>query len=205
MQENIKLVIYTIVGLFVLWFIAMTVNRNIFLHSDIDGTFYGTVAMNKTDIGEQCGSETSNNFEMIEYKLNQKDQIIYLCPQGLWPIQKTVIAVNVSDDLRRTFSPAVFAKINAIYPPVATVAAPTLNTAAPPVEVPTAAATAVPATQQQAPDNSPARLIRPTNPRDIRTATPPQSAAPQTENANPFIQPGTQAPATASAAAAPAP
>jgi hypothetical protein len=185
MQGNIKLIIYTIAGLFVLWFIALTVNRNIFLHTDIDGAFYGTVAMNKTDIGDQCGSNNSNNYEIIEYKLNARGQIVYLCPQDLWPIQKIVIAATVSDDLRRTFAPVVQKRIATLYPPPAQPAVPALNTAPPPPD-------AAPAPQQQPAASTPF-------PKPLTHSTPAQPAV------NPFIQPGAQAPATQAPAPASAP
>lgn len=124
MRGNLIVILWTLIGIAVAWFLMMSISRNIFLHSDIDISVYGTVPMNITDIGNQCGDDYVNSNERIEFKLNTAGKIVYLCPQGLSPIQKKVTAVILTDDFRNTLRPNEQAKVFISYP---------LQAAAPPV------------------------------------------------------------------------
>lgn len=135
MQQNLVLIFYTLIAIVVLWFLTMTVSRNLFLHSDSDLSISGTVAINDTDIGNQCGDDYTNSSEPVEYKLNNEGKIVYLCPQGLWPIQSKVVAATLTDQFRNSLSPAAQAKLLQLYPPQPTqpatnpfLAAPTAGT-----------------------------------------------------------------------------
>ena len=141
MQNNLKLVIWTLAAMIALWFIALTINRNIFSHSDIDRSILGVITINKTDVGNQCGDEYVNSNELIEYKMNNNSQIVYLCPQGYWPIQKTVIAESLTPAFRASINPLLRDKLDKYYP----AAAPQTTTANP---VAPAAPAPAPATTQ---------------------------------------------------------
>jgi hypothetical protein len=116
MKGNLVLIIWTIIGIIAAWFLAMTINRNIFLHTDADLSVYGTVAINNTDIGNQCGDEFINSSERVEFKLTQTGRIMYLCPQEWSPIQKKVTAVTLTDDFRRSLRPNELDKVSIHYP-----------------------------------------------------------------------------------------
>jgi hypothetical protein len=178
MQENIRLVMWTIVSLAGLWFITMTVNRNLFMHTDRE--FAGTVPYIRTDIGSRCGVNIQST-EFVEYKLNTKGQIVYLCPQGFWPLQKQVVAVILSPELRLLVGHSD--RLGLLYPANAT------SLINPASTTPAAAPTSSPVL-----DNS---AINPTL--DSQMAAPhlaapsaeqpkpkPQTTAPA-QNANPFI------------------
>ena len=219
MQDNLKLIIWTLAGLVAAWFITMAVSRNIFLHTDVDRSLTGVVSIAKTDIGTQCGEEYVNSNALIEYKLNSSNQIVYLCPQGWSPIQKTVMAGNLGDDFRAQINPLQRNKLNKYYPGTEKPAAPINSTlaspAAAPVQAPQQPAAVTPAAapdQQGAldapPPIQPVRekgLFAPPAPPAQQTApapTPPaKPAAP--DNANPFL--GNPAPAAAPTAAPAAP
>jgi hypothetical protein len=129
MQENIRLVMWTIVSIIA-----------VFMH--VDKEIAGTVPYIRTDIGSKCG-ENLNSTLFVEYKLNTKGQIIYLCPQGVWPIQKQVVADVLSPELRQLIGGG--SKLELLYPsnaqvtpaPVGTPAAttdttlPTMGTSSP--------------------------------------------------------------------------
>jgi hypothetical protein len=117
MQDTLRLIIFTIIGVIGIWFITMTVDVHIFLHSDIDPLVSGNIPLNRTDISDQCGADNQNSAELIDYKLNTANQIVYLCPLGIWPIRSTVVAATISDNFRRTLSASQLAKVNAAYPP----------------------------------------------------------------------------------------
>ncbi len=114
-MQNFPLLLWTIIGLAAAWLIAMTVNRNIFMHYDIDRTVQGTTLVKFTDIADQCGTNTDPN-DAVEYKLSEEGQIIYLCPQGIWPIQKVVAAVTLTPEFRRRLNPLLLKKIVQFYP-----------------------------------------------------------------------------------------
>ena len=116
MRGNLVLILWTFIGIAAVWFLAMSINRNIFLHSDIDMTVYGTVPMNITDIGSQCGDEYASSNEQVEFKLNTEGRIVYLCPQGWSPLQKKVTAVILTDNFRRTLRPNEQTKVSINYP-----------------------------------------------------------------------------------------
>jgi hypothetical protein len=188
MQDNLKLIIWTLVGLIGAWFIAMTINRNIFLHSDVDRSIVGIMAISKTDIADSCGTEYVNSNEVVEYKLNSSGQIMYLCPQGWWPIQKVIAAGTITDEFRSRIAPVMRSKLNRFYPQAAagtaqTTTQPTLpvNTQPPPDQIATPGEVAphlqgaVSTTQQPTPAAGPAK--------------------PTHDNVNPFI--GNPAPAAA--------
>jgi hypothetical protein len=118
MQENLRLIMWTAVGVIAIWFIAMTVNRNIFTHANVARRIVGTVPMSKTDIGDKCGSEYVSSDRLVEFKLNSTGQIVYLCPQGLWPIQQSVIAITLSHEFITRLSPEVAARLEIYYPSV---------------------------------------------------------------------------------------
>jgi hypothetical protein len=117
MQDTVRLIIFTIIGVVGIWFVTMTADVHIFLHSDIDPLVSGNIPLNRTDIGDQCGADNQNSGALIDYKLNTANQIVYLCPLGVWPIRSTVIAATISDNFRRTLSATQLAKVNAAYPP----------------------------------------------------------------------------------------
>ncbi len=119
MQENLRLVMLTLFSLMALWFISMSINRNIFMHTDRE--FAGTVPYIRTDIGTQCGANLSPTL-FVEYKLNTKGQIVYLCPQGMWPIQKQVVANTLTPELKQLMGGS--GRLDLLYP---TNGAPTAN------------------------------------------------------------------------------
>ncbi|MDR3476638.1 MAG: hypothetical protein P4M14_01235 [Gammaproteobacteria bacterium] len=125
MQQNLVLIIWTIIGIIAVWFLAMAINRNIFLHTDADLSVYGSVAIINTDIGNQCGDEYINSTEQVEFKLTQTGKIVYLCPQGWSPLQKKVTAVTLTDEFRRSLRPNELDKVSIHYP--LQVAAPPIN------------------------------------------------------------------------------
>jgi hypothetical protein len=183
MQENIRLVMLTIISLIALWFISMTVNRNIFMHTDRE--IAGTVPYIRTDIGTQCGSNLSPT-QFVEYKLNTKGQIIYLCPQGLWPIQKQVVANTLTPELKQLMGGS--AKLELLYPsngapaavtPVGSTPAATTNTSAVPL---TPSFDTMSAPHLAAPNSGPS--FAPPKQQNPPPAT--QAPAPA-QNANPFI------------------
>jgi hypothetical protein len=116
MQSNLRLLIWTLVGILAVWFIVMSADVYLFTHSDADEVVYGTVAMNRTDIGDRCGTAYVNSPTLIDFKLNSQGQIVYLCPLGVSPVRETVVAMTIPDMERRGFTPAQQAKINATYP-----------------------------------------------------------------------------------------
>lgn len=171
MQANLRLVVWTLVGVAALWFVIMTANRNLFLHSDVDRTFYGTIAISQTDIGDQCGADYRNSFEPVEYKMNAQGQIVYLCPQGIWPIQRTVVAATIPNNFRKILSPTLIKKLDVVYAPPAAVT----NTMGSPA-----------AQQQAAP---PPAIANPFSPAEEQgTATPPPAAQEQEQPAAPQQQ-----------------
>lgn len=107
--------IWTVAAIIVAWFVTLTINRNLFLNTNIDPIVQGTTIIANTDIGTRCGSDVNKN-EVIEYKLSAAGKIIYLCPLGFWPVQKEIVAVTLTPDFRRQLNPAQLAKIKVFYP-----------------------------------------------------------------------------------------
>jgi hypothetical protein len=142
MQSTLRIAILTVVGLLVIWFMIMTVDIHMFLHTDADDIVFGTVPMNRTDIGDRCGTEYVNSTTMVDFKLNGEGQIVYLCPPGISPIRSTVTAVTLSDAFRKMLSPAQQVKVIASYPAVQAVTpaaqpnVPQTNAAQPPAAAP---------------------------------------------------------------------
>ena len=116
MQDNLRLMIFTIIGVVVAWFMVMIIDIHMFLHSDINDSVSGEVPMMRTDIGDQCGSEYVNSATLVDFKLNNSGQIVYLCPLGMSPIRKTVIANTLPAAFRNSLTPAQKAKITVTYP-----------------------------------------------------------------------------------------
>ncbi|MES2217195.1 MAG: hypothetical protein V4501_02160 [Pseudomonadota bacterium] len=116
MQSTLRWFILTVVGLFVIWFMIMTVDIYVFLHTDADDVVFGTVPMNRTDIADRCGTEYVNSGTMVDFKLNGGGQIVYLCPLGLSPIRSKVTAVTLPDAFRKILTPAQQIKVIATYP-----------------------------------------------------------------------------------------
>jgi hypothetical protein len=173
MQDMLRLMILTTIGVVITWFIVMTVDTHAFLQADIDPTVSGIIPMNRTDIGAQCGEEYENSNHVVTYKLNSKNQIVYLCPLGIWPIRNTVVAVNLTDQFRKTLTPAALQKINATYAPEP--AAASVN----PTSQPAAAGSATPAMNANAPAYVPPTQNSNTNPSEPGS-TVPAYAAPAT-------------------------
>jgi hypothetical protein len=118
MQENIRLMIFTAVGVVIVWFIIMIIDVHVFLHSDINETVSGNIPMSRTDIGDRCGSEYVNSNTVVDYKLNMEGQIVYLCPTGISPIRSRVTAMVIPEAFRRSLTPAQQAKVLMTYPGV---------------------------------------------------------------------------------------
>lgn len=116
MQSNLGLIIWTVIGFVAAWVFAMSISRNSFLHYDVDASVVGVVNISKTDIGDQCGTDAQASDEKVDYKLDEKNKIVYLCPQTWWPIQDTVIAATITDAFKNSLSPAQQAKVIAAYP-----------------------------------------------------------------------------------------
>jgi hypothetical protein len=161
MQENLRLMLWTAVAVAAVWFVVMTVSVHMFLHPDADDVVCGT---------------------LVDYKLNLENQIVFLCPQGLSPLRKQVVARSISDEFRKNLPRVQLIKVNQIYPvaaanatatpaPVDTVAAPAQapSTNAPstvpaeviPVQPPAAAAAPVAPAQTVAPATAPTQNIVP--------------------------------------------
>ena len=114
MQDNLRFFLWIVVTLLVAWFTTMTVSRNLFFNYNADSLVSGTVAIQNTDIGNQCGAPSSN--ELIDYKLTRDGKIIYLCPLGFWPIQKRIVAINLTDNFRKNLPTPFLSKISVYYP-----------------------------------------------------------------------------------------
>ena len=154
MQDTIRLIIYTILTVIGVWFITMTINTHMFLHSDIDPLVNGFIPLNKTDVGGQCGPEYENSARVIDYKLNTENQIVYLCPQGISPIRTTVVAARISDFFRNKLRPDQLAKVNAAYPPTSQPVQQPLNPGAAPA----------PAANAEMSNTVPTAVMPPANP-----------------------------------------
>jgi len=115
MQENSRFLLFVLSSVIGIWILVMAVNRNLFLHMDADLTVYGSTTIVNTDIGDRCGTGINPNTQ-IEYKLNLKGEIVYLCPQGFWPIQKVVIANTLSEQFRNSLNPGAADKVLQHYP-----------------------------------------------------------------------------------------
>jgi hypothetical protein len=137
MQENLRLIILSLVGLIIIWFMVMVVDIHMFLHTDADDLVFGVTSMNSTDIGDRCGTEYVNSRTLVDFKLSpQSGQIFYLCPPGLLPIRTKVVANTLSDTFRKQLTPAQQIKVLTFYPvaqatPVAPVANPATENTAP--------------------------------------------------------------------------
>ena len=145
MQDALRTIMFTIIGLVILWFIAMTVDTHLFLNTDVDSVVFGSVPMNRTDIGDRCGQEYVNDGTLVDYKMNSSGAIVYLCPLGLSPIRGKVTANTVPDAFRRTLTPPQQIKVLSYYPMVPAAAAVLVNPSA------TTSTTAVPAQPGEAP------------------------------------------------------
>jgi hypothetical protein len=149
MQDALRTIMFTIIGLVILWFIAMTVDTHIFLDTDIDTVVFGTVPMNRTDIGDRCGQEYVNDTTLVDYKMNSSGAMVYLCPLGLSPIRTKVTANSIPDAFRRTLTPPQQIKVLSYYPVAPAAAAAPVTTApaatAPQPVAPTSAPATTPA------------------------------------------------------------
>jgi hypothetical protein len=186
-MENMRLILWTVVAAAAIWFITMTVNRNIFNHSNVERSLTGTIPMSRTDIGDKCGAQYVNANEFVQYKVTPTGQLVYLCPQGLWPIQTTVNAVTLTPDFRNTVSPTFRAKLDLYYPPAGATQTNNnpFNTTPPATStqgVPTAPVFAAPPAAAPAPTQSPG-FQGTQQQRGTKNAAP---AAPA-QNVNPFI------------------
>lgn len=113
MQGNFRLILWTIVSMATAWVVAMSINRIIFSRDSVSS---GLVAIKNTDIGTQCGGESENNEDLVEYSVNTQGMVTYLCPQEFWPIQKIVTAVTLTEEFRKSLPIVDHSKVDAYYP-----------------------------------------------------------------------------------------
>jgi hypothetical protein len=121
MQEIFRRLVWLIAGFMGVWLLAMAVSQSIFSRIDSDFIVRGTIAINNTDIDNQCGMAAKNSNAYVEYKLTVSGRVIYLCPLGWWPIQKRVVAKVLTDNFKRAIPPDYLMKIKPFYPDVAPV------------------------------------------------------------------------------------
>lgn len=114
-MQAFRLVVLTLIGVIIAWFVIMAVDMQLFLNTNVDPTVVGTVAINRTDIDARCGIGYQGSVIQVDYKLNTKGQIVYLCPLGLWPIRDRVVATTITEDLKRTLPPTQLTRITQFY------------------------------------------------------------------------------------------
>jgi hypothetical protein len=116
MQDNLRLVMWTLAALIGAWVVTMTVQRNMFIYSNVSAGLHGVVSMNKTDIGGQCGAKWVNSTQQVLYKVDNAGHLLYLCPRGLWPIQNTIQGVTLTNGFKSSVSDETLSALNVLYP-----------------------------------------------------------------------------------------
>jgi hypothetical protein len=170
MQANFRFFLYAVFGVLAIWFLMMVIDIYVFMHTDVDDVVSGTVPMNRTDIGDRCGSEYDKSASLVDYKLSKEGQIIYLCPPGLSPIRSKVTAITITDAFRQSLIPAQLARISQFYPVA--------------VKAPATAVVVIPQTQ-----GAPVETAAPA-PAPVLPTPPPamSSAPPPVENTSPVTK-----------------
>jgi hypothetical protein len=151
MQDNLRLVMWTVAALVAAWVIVMTAQRNLFIYSDVNSGLHGTIPMDKTDIGAQCGAKWVNSNQQVIYKVDNAGHLLYLCPRGLWPIQDTIQAAALTNGFKTSVSDETLSALNVLYPG-ATNPVPDAGTV---VTSPTRQSTPIPINRQQTTPSSP--------------------------------------------------
>jgi hypothetical protein len=209
MQDTLRLMVFTVIGVIGIWFVIMSINVHLFLHTDIDSDVSGIVPISRTDIGNQCGDQYQNSNEFVDFKLNTGNQIVYLCPLGISPIRHTVIATTLTDKFKALLTPKQLAKISAAYAASGdpsqtsdddnTVTAEALQHA-PAAQQPTGQPVAptasnnpmAPQQQSAQPGPQPSNQMAPQQQYAQPTQQPGNQMAPQQQSAQPGQQPGNQ-------------
>lgn len=116
MQENLSLFIWILAAIVAAWFLALVINKNMFFNYNADPFIKGNVRIKDTDIGTQCGAGLQDSNVLVEYKFTTDGHIVYLCPQGLWPVQKEVTAVTLTPAFRQSLAAIQLKRIDVFYP-----------------------------------------------------------------------------------------
>ncbi len=117
MQSFVSFIVWTLAAVIIAWFLTLSINRYLFYYSNVNTIIQGEIRISDTDIGTQCGSGI-NPLLMVDYKLTEDGRILFICPQGWWPIQREVITRTISTNFRKRLTQIQRTELNKYYPEV---------------------------------------------------------------------------------------